>query len=301
MPPGDEFVINTPDLISGDMLEFAAFVVARVDRRYGRASDTTDSVLLATNGREARVVWQRSGSFGPVWCSPAGVVFASCVDEVAVSDQSVNGGRLVRTKLATHVHGVWGLDEGNVFAWGRSPAGASTMHRWDGRGWSSIGSPGLVYAMHGRRADAVVAGGAAGLIARWDGARWQSFERPCTLPISAVHVVDDEVAFATAHDGHLLEGSDYGWRVRGRFDHDVHGVGALGGEVLVGMGSKGLGVLDGDALKVLREGGVSSLDCRERAVFVSNKHFVETLDGRVFRELPADALRPLLAPLDRLV
>ena len=68
--------------------------------------------------------------------------------------------------------GVWGLDDSNVWVWGRK-GGEGIVHHFDAR-VTELPSPGKLLWMHGLAPELLVPVGERGLVTRWDGGRWMT-------------------------------------------------------------------------------------------------------------------------------
>lgn len=129
------------------------------------------------------------------------------------------------TTVDARLHGVWGLDDDLVFAFGRTNKG-SAMFQWEGTRWSPVPAPGFeVEGLHGLSRDSIWAGGAGGKVAHWTGRSWQEFKLPSDETILSVFVAKPGEYYASGNMGTLFEGSDYGWGAIGSIP------GALAGDV----------------------------------------------------------------------
>ncbi len=219
--------------VSGDRASDCAFIVQQYPERDGGFSPGRGAswVCVARDGRLRRALGGPCWLTG-LWRSPAGALYVS---DGAGHVHTLHPGAhaWVSTPLAGSIAGVWGLDDGAVWAFGVHND-APVLYRYDGARWDATPTPGAIVAMHGLHPSHVLAVGHSGLLARWDGAAWHRVASPVTETLRGVCVASDDAMYAVGAEGALLEGTPSGWRVRARCEHTLYSVGAHGGRVYVG-------------------------------------------------------------------
>lgn len=204
---------------SGESERDCAYIAQRYDADRGfRPRESESWVMLhrpteqgvATSGNIPSSNW-----YTGLWRAPSGVVFVSDAARRAVyrGEDLAHplGGVWSDAQLPAAMHGVWGLDERNVYAWGGNREGFP-LFRWDGSGWRDMPSPGFeVYALHGTSPSCLWAVGDAGQAAFFDGGRWYPYPTPTSEVLNSVFVRDRDRVYATGAHGSLLEGATHGW------------------------------------------------------------------------------------------
>jgi len=198
------------------------------------------------------------------------------------------------------VEGVWGLDGGPVYAWGRQ-GGVPRVLRFDGAAWTELPTPpGFVVAMHGVAPDVTFAVGEEGLIARWDGERWTAMESDTDRTLSSVFVADPSRLWICGVRGDLLEGSIHGVQHVTRSPEALLAIVWWRDQVWVGTsGELGLCTLDGDRL-VSRKPNlrVTRIDARGELLLSCRDIVACTADGAAFIGSRIAGLRNVLTALE---
>jgi hypothetical protein len=225
---------------SGQNRSDVHFLVLRFDQRYGFKPGEGESWIMRSSAGKLYNLYGGLTWFTGLWRSPAGRVYAASADSAVVvnDDPGVRAAPWKENKVQGTLAGVWGLDDRFVLAWGIH-RGKGVMHRFDGKKWSPIESPGEIYGVHGLTPNLVYAVGVKGLIARWDGARWNKVPSPTQAVLSDVHVASEDEMYAVG-DGVVLQGSAHGWTQAAEGASQMFGVTKWKGEVLVGAAQEGL-------------------------------------------------------------
>lgn len=290
----DERPIETCYLsASGASYEDAVFIGQRYDAERGFKPREGESWLLRNEAAEGGVRTSlhipSSTWYEAVWRSPSGQVFLADAVNRAIYRcarlTATDGGTWSDDRLPAAIHGVWGLDDRTVFAWGGNREGFP-MFRWNGVAWSEMTAPGFeVFALHGVAESCLWAVGDAGQCAFWDGGRWFSYPTPTREVLNAVFVRDRDHVYATGAQGSLLEGATHGWLkicdgpVPGL---PLHAVAWWGDALWVGARQWGLlrRVGRSNALEVVKPKlWATSLDAREQLLITTPRAVVSTSDG----------------------
>jgi hypothetical protein len=214
-PPIDTCYLSA----SGASYEDAVFIGQRFDGDRGFRPRESESWILCNEpgdgGVKTSLHIPSSTWYEAVWRSPSGQVFLADAVNRAVyrcarlSDDE--GGLWRDDRFPAAIHGVWGLSDDAVFAWGGNREGFP-MFRWNGDAWAAMPAPGFeVFALHGTAPSCLWAVGDAGQVAFWDGGRWYPFPTPTRENLNAVFVCERDRVFATGVQGSLLEGATHGW------------------------------------------------------------------------------------------
>ena len=235
---------------SGTSYEDAVFIGQRFDADRGFRPRESESWILcnepADGGVKTSLHIPSSTWYEAVWRSPSGQVFlADPVNRAVYRCERLSdaeGGMWNDHRFPAAIHGVWGLSDDAVFAWGghgeRFP-----MFRWNGDAWTDMPDPGFeVFALHGTSPTCLWAVGDAGQVAFWDGGRWYPFSTPTRENLNAVFVCERDRAFATGVHGSLLEGGTRGWTkiADGPAPHSLFAVAWWGDALWVGARQGGL-------------------------------------------------------------
>jgi hypothetical protein len=270
------------------------FLALRYDERYGfKPSEGECWVLRYTGGTLSSLLGGLSWFTG-VWCSPAGHVYVASADSaVHVNpDPGVRAAPWQEHKVQGTLAGVWGLDDRFVVAWGVH-RGKGVMHRFDGKRWSPMDSPGEVYGVHGVAPNLVYAVGRRGLIARWDGARWNKVPSPTQAVLSDVCVADEGEMYAVG-DRVVLQGSLHGWTEVVEGTSHMFGVRKWKGDVWIGASGEGLMKLSRNKLVVADpEIKAERIDARGELIVSSPDAIAISADGKEFKKLKVKAVEAI--------
>jgi hypothetical protein len=302
LPPGTKLK-HLYHSASGRTFLDCSYLGQRFDERYGFSPYESESWVLRHAPEELPDGYLRfldfevQGWFTMLW--------RSLKDRVYVAEAS--GGVYVCVDLARQdwrsydlpfvVSGVWGLDDGLVFAWGvdgHSPR----MFRWDGAVWSEMDCPGDVMRMHGLAPDMICAVGADGLVARWDGAAWRRAELPTDETLTGVRVTGPKECWVCGQGQALYQGTPRGWRRRATAAMPLHDVAVFAGRVFVAGGPLGLLRLapDGKRLEVAKDNVKAlSFDARDELVITCSDEIVGTADGENYESMGEGLLEEMTA------
>ena len=262
------------------------FLVLRFDQRYGFKPGEGESWIMRTSAGKLYNLLGGLTWFTGLWRSPAGRVYAARADSAVMvnEDPRVRAAPWKENKVQGTLAGVWGLDDRFVIAWGIH-RGKGVMHRFDGRKWSPMESPGEIYGMHGLAPNLVYAVGVKGLIARWDGTRWNQVPSPTKAGLAGVVVADEGEMYAVG-DGVVLRGSPEGWSVAAKGDSHMVGVAKWKDKVFVGAAQKGLLMLARNKLvPVDPEIKAERIDAQRELIVSSPDAVAVSADGKDFKRL----------------
>ncbi len=290
---------------SGPAFNDCFFLGQRFDDEVGYQPEESECWVLAVvrDGGAPRVSFQYGTQrwFTGLWRSPRAVAYVTDgTGEVHVNPALTapdSHQRWTRHRLGVPLFGVWGIDDGCVFAWGGTFDGRNVMYRWDGQRWAEMPNPGFeVNAMHGTGPNLVYAVGRLGRSARWDGRTWQQLAGPSNEHLTSVFVASADEQYATGSAGSLLEGSAHGWARIARGpgpDTALFAVAKWHGEVWVGGGAFGLLRRKGttDQLEVVKPNiRATGFDARENLVITCFDVIAGTADGAAFKGIAQNAL-----------
>lgn len=276
--------------VSGFSLEDAHFIGTRWDPTVEGAADQL-VIRAHSSGYESLISLQ---SCADLWRSASGAVYAAAGPRIVWTTKGAHEAAPWHTFDCPTVAGIWGLDDANVFA---LPRGLATDYyfRFDGRAWSRHDAPGTIHRMDGKRSDALVAVGSAGLIAYWEGRSWRVHATETRGVFLDVHVVSDDEMYAVHDSGQLWQGSVYGWTVR----HES-AAGSLScvakwrDRVWVGTSDQGLCVLDGTSLVPVKPNiRPRRMDARRDLLMYQSEMVVATSDGERFRAIQPRTVQTL--------
>jgi hypothetical protein len=138
------------------------------------------------------------------------------------------------------LHGVWGLDDQDVYVWGRD-AWRPLMWHVGRNGVSAMPAPpGRTTSVRGLGPELLYAAGDHGFVARWNGSQWRRVNLPTSRPITGLFIGDADDLWLTTANGKLFEGTSHGWAVRLQFDGPLYDVARWRGAVWVAAGRRGL-------------------------------------------------------------
>lgn len=213
----------------------------RFDREVGFTAGDSESWLLRYEPAAGQPLGCRlSLVFGGVepltglWRSPSGSVWVSSGDGAVIV--LAGSSSPIRHPLASSIDGVHGIRDDLVFAWSFAEA---RLFRFDGAQWHELSSPGRILRMSGASEDALLAGGAGGVLAWWEGAAFRALSAPYPGTFAGV-TVGDERAWACTHEGDLFEVSRDGLQRRSRFEAALLDVVEWQGRPLVAAGDSGV-------------------------------------------------------------
>ena len=116
----------------------------------------------------------------------------------------------------TFIHGIWGLDDDNVYAWAHDREGTFILHG-SGASWTRRPSPDFeVILVRGSSPTHLLAAGSHGELARWDGSTWSEVPIEAGRSVSGMYVVDEDHFWLSSETGQLFEGSANGVSERAR-------------------------------------------------------------------------------------
>jgi hypothetical protein len=262
------------------------FLVLRFDQRYGFKPGEGECWVMRAAGGKLYSLYGGIAWFTGLWRSPAGRVYVASADSAVVVNDNpiVHAAPFKEHKLQGTLAGVWGLDDRFVLTWGIH-RGKGVMHRFDGKKWSPMESPGEIYGVHGLAPDLVYSVGVKGLIARWDGVRWNKVASPTKAVLSEVHVVDEDEVYAVG-DRVVLRGSPRGWTVAAKGTSHMCGLAKRKDEVFVGAAQKGLLKLAQNKLVTVdTEIKAERIDARGELIVSSPDAVAVSSDGKDFKRL----------------
>lgn len=281
---------------SGRSQEDCVFIGQRYDADRGFKPREAESWLMLHTRVEAGVQTSAhipsSTWYTAVWRAPSGQVFlADAVNRAVYRCPALTGpegGVWSDERLPAAIHGLWGIDDNDVYAWGGNREGFPMFH-WDGDAWRDMAAPGFeVFALHGTAPNCLWAVGDAGQVAFWDGGRWYPYPTPTREVLNAVFVRDRDHVYATGAQGSLLEGATHGWTKI--CDGPVPGMPlfavAWWGDALW-VGARQWGLLrrvgrSAELEAVKPNVWVTHLEAREALLITEPQRVVSTEDGKTF-------------------
>lgn len=285
---------------TGTSLDDLSVLGYRYDSQWGMQHTEMDSHVLLTEPGVLRAPLLTAGWLTGTWRSPTTqVTFVTDARSAVhrVHAKLRDDGTFVESEdFPASMHGVWGLDDEHVYAWGDASPTDHVMFRWDGKRWQDMACPGPVYGLHGVAPDLIFAVGERGLIARWNGHRWQRLPSGTSACLASVFVASPDEAYACAVSGMVLEGSVHGWMVVQRDPQTpCYSVAKFGDRVLLACGYAGIVELIGNTLepfaaKILGE----KLEARERLIISAREMIYVTPDLQHWDGLPIEELEPLV-------
>jgi hypothetical protein len=282
---------------SGTSVEACHFLAMRFDDRWGFKPDTGETFVLQRVGTTTHLLYGGLGWYTGLWRSPKGKVYvAASTGEVHTNpDPEPRATKWSVERVAGTLAGIWGLDDRCVFTWGLRGSGA-VLHRFDGKRWEEVPSPGQIVGMHGISPDLVYAVGRDGLVARWDGKRWSAIRTPARGVLSDVFVASDDEMYAVGPNKQLLQGSTQGWVEVLEGPGPMFGIAKWKGKVWVGAAGNGLMRLEGGKLVPVKPNiKAEKLDVRESLLVSSPQAIVGASDPATFQGVPATALPQLMS------
>lgn len=301
-PETEDDIGATFSRASGASSEDCLVVAQRFREAWGVQPPDGESWLVRQTAAQTVTVFFKRGWYTGLWTSPTGAAFLSdangAVHRLPPGASSEVAGNWVTDSVNATVMGVWGLSDEHVFAWGLAAEARPAVFGWSGRDWREL--PPLeerVIAMHGLRADAILAVGEKGLVAIWNGSRWTRMGGVSQeITLGSVHVVSDEEIYAGSPDGALYQGSLHGWTAVYDDGEPVGGLAHWQGELWVGsLADSGLSKLAGRQLQPVKPAlRALSLEARDELLLCTMDAVISTPDGVAFRGRLADDFAALL-------
>jgi hypothetical protein len=244
----------------------------------------------------ARIVAYPFGVVGwlsGVWMSPSRTVYVCDLEGkvYAYPQSSLNAQPwtpVLTLPTESFIHGIWGLDDENVYAWAQGREGPFLLHG-SGSSWARQPSPDFeVTLVRGSSPDHLLALGSRGELARWDGAAWSKLPHKLGAQASGVYVVDKQRYWVCSESGQLLEGrgDTLSERARAPGSAPLADVTVWKGEVWLAGRELGLmKVVDGSSeLEVVKPNiNVTMFDSRAELLMCCPAMVATTQDGAAYR------------------
>ena len=263
----------------------------RFDADLGFKPDAGESHLLELDGTMFRTPMWKKGWLTGLWRSESGLAYVTDYEgRLHVVPSHADSGRPRSYPVAGLPMGVWGLDDSNVWIWGRK-GGEGIVHHFDGARITELPSPGKVLWMHGLAPDLLVAVGERGLVSRWDGGKWNPYPPVSTALLSSVHVVSPDEMYACGTGRELWDGSVNGWSLRYRHEGPLGFVVKWHDRVWVATGGDyGLSELIDDRLESRKPNLLCThLDYRGDLLITCPSMIAATSDGTSYKGKSVDA------------
>jgi hypothetical protein len=270
---------------SGPELQNAFCLAYRFEAGVGFKPDAGESRLLQFDGTTFRSPMIIDGWLTCLWRSDAGLAYVT--DHQGRLHIVPSHGDRTRPRslpVGGLPIGVWGLDDSNVWVWGRR-GGEGTLAHFDGTTVREMECPGKLLWVHGLAPDMLVAVGERGLISVWDGTQWRASPPVSNALLSSVHVVSPDEMYACGKGGELLNGSVRGWSLRYRHEGPLGAVVKWNDRVWVAAaGDYGLSELVDDRLESRKPNLLCTyLDYRGDLLISCPDIVAGTSDGEKFR------------------
>jgi hypothetical protein len=290
-------------LANGPSLEDCVALGWRMDPDIGISSRTMESSVIRISGdadaEENDIVIAHAivGLLTRLWRSESGRVYVTeGRGQVLVwkGYPKVGDSFWRFERLPAALHGIWGLDDRHVYAWG-GKGEEPLMFAFDGTKWGRMPSPdGQVIAMHGTGPDRLWAAGNDGLLAEWNGHAWKRVPLGTRDNIVSVFAAGDNEVYAIGYHGVILEGTKHGWSQRATGVGAGNCIAKWKGDVWVAAGAKGLQRLvpKKNKLECVKPNMESTwLDVRQDLLITCPEMIVETKDGKDFIAAAENYLR----------
>jgi hypothetical protein len=281
---------------SGLHMDACSTIVHRWAADWSLAVDTGESFVGEFRGDENGVAGPVPFLYTGLWRSETGVVHASHLGG-AMHTRARDAGAWSRHEILDAVHGVWGLRDDCVYAWG-DEGGRAAMRVFDGTTWRAMQAPpSIPTSVHGIDPSLLMSVSSDGSIARFDGNTWRPMSSPVTTSLSSVYVVSPDEAYACGPYSPLLEGSIYGWA--SLIDHPgaLHAVAKWRDRVYVAAGASGLLVEDGGSLKQISDLEADRLDARGVLLITARDRIAQTQNGSSFEWWEMEGVREACAEI----
>lgn len=290
------------DSITGGQLDGCAFLAFRREPESRLTPWEMESWIVLPSDSFAltgeRLIALELGVHGfltGAWYAPSGVVYATEFDgRLYMRDPSGRGWRASDFGADVQLHGVWGLDDRQVYVWGRNAWGPCLWRLAENQFEAMPTPPGFITTLRGTAPENLYAAGRRGLLARWDGGRWLRIRLRLLRDVTGMSVDGVDDLWVTTDNGKLFEGTRHGWALRAHFDGPLFDVARWRGELWVAAGNRGVFTLEGrtnalvprapDVPAVALSSGAELLVLGEDALAVSR-------DGSEFRSTSRHVLR----------
>jgi hypothetical protein len=259
-------------------------IMYRFDERYGFQIDGCDSWIIASMPELVHVMEGRPSWYTGLWRSETDKLFVTAATgRVLINPDPMPGTKWETVELPGTLEGVWGLDDENVYVWGRRGDNPLLFH-YDGKSWSEIACPGHVISMHGIAKDLILAVGDRGLTARWNGTTWELLPAFTKSVLSCVFVAGEDDICACGLSNEVFQGSARGLDKLMEHPHLTGCIAKWKDQWWVGVGGElGLSVLDGNTLISKKPNIIpTSFDARDSLLMAASVGLVGTPDGEVF-------------------
>ena len=262
--------------------------------------DTADSWALAVDGTSFTNPFMKRGWLTALWRTAGGTVYTTDAFGKVFHFEAPERERpnLRTVPLEGTLTGIWGLNDAELFVWGRS-RGQPIMYRGARDTWARIPSPGPVLAMHGVSPELIFAVGETGLIARWNGSAWQPMASPSSSVLSSVFAVSEQEVYACGTGRELLRGSAYGWTKVLEHNAPLRAIAKWQDRIWVAAGEPdGLSVLENDKLVSLKPKILATrFDARGDLLMSCLQKTAFTKNGKDFWSVPIEPFRKMVEPV----
>ncbi len=243
-----------------------------------------------------------------VWFSPTGATYVVTFDGTLYTrgpaeEAAYGGWRRVDFGREVELHGIWGIDDNDVYVWGRDAWRPLMWHLSRGAITAMPAPPGRTTIVRGLGPELLYAAGDGGFVARWDGSTWARIRLPLSRPVTGLYVGNIDDVWLTTDNGKLFEGTSHGWALRLQLDAPLYDVGRWRGAVWVAAGRRGLFRLvdrRDELAPVAPDIGAIALDTRGDLLALSEDCLASSSDGSEFTVTCRDVLlqeREAEAPL----